>query len=147
MRINDVLISKGRRVVTLRPEKRVDQIPTLFDEQSIASVVVADVNGRPLGIVTDRSFIRAMARQGTDALHLTVADVMETPAPTCSPDDRVADALRHMTEHRVRHLIVLEAGRMVGIVSIGDLVKICLQDAELESKVLRDIALRQMAVK
>ena len=145
MRISDVLAAKGRRVVTIRPEKRLDQIPTLFDDQSIASVVEADVHGRPLGIVTDRLFIRAMARHGMRAMELTVADAMETPAPSCSPADSVSEALRLMTEQRVRHLIVIEHGHMAGIVSIGDLVKNRLHDAELESKVLRDMALRQMA--
>ena len=70
---------------------------------------------------------------------------MLTPAPSCRPDDTVADVLRLMTDNRVRHVLVLRDGAMAGIVSIGDLVKIRLDDAELENRVLREMALARLA--
>jgi CBS domain-containing protein len=71
---------------------------------------------------------------------------MESPPPTCLPDDTVNQILRVMTERRVRHVVVMHDRKMAGIVSIGDLVKFRLKDAELENQVLRDLALRRMAV-
>jgi CBS domain-containing protein len=144
MKIKEVLATKGQRIVTVPPNSRVDHIPRLFDERHIASAVVVDAGGKPLGIVTDRLLIRALARRGAEALHLSVADIMESPAPHCTPQQSVQEALRYMTEHRVRHLLVLDQGRMAGLVSIGDLVKHRLLDAELESKVLRELALGQL---
>jgi CBS domain-containing protein len=141
-----VLDGKGTRVVSVRPGKRVADLPGMFDEHNISSVPVIDATGRLLGIVTDRLFMKALARHGTAMLELTAADIMQAPAPACAADAKVAHAMRLMTEQRVRHLVVMRDGAMAGIVSIGDLVKWRLQDAELESRVLRDIALGRLAV-
>jgi len=146
MKIHDVLADKGRQVVTVWPEKQLGDIPRLFDERNIASVVVVDHAGNPLGIVTDRDVLRAMARIGITALERPVSEAMESPPPTCLPDDTVNQILRAMTEKRVRHVVVMHDRKMAGIVSIGDLVKFRLKDAELENQVLRDLALRRMAV-
>jgi CBS domain-containing protein len=146
MKIRDVLSDKGRHVVTVWPDKQLDHIPRLFDERNIASVVVVDHAGRPQGIVTDREVLRALARHGIAALERPVSDVMQSPVPSCSPDDTVNAVLRIMTETRVRHVLVLENRAMAGIVSIGDLVKFRLKDAELENRVLRDLALTRLAV-
>ena len=146
MRIRDVLANKGRQVVTVWPEKQLSHIPRLFAERNIASVVVVDHAESPLGIVTDRDVLRALARLGTSALERPVSEAMESPPPTCLPDDTVNQILRTMTERRVRHVVVMNDGNMSGIVSIGDLVKFRLKDAELENRVLRDLALKQLAV-
>ena len=145
MKIKDVLAGKGRRVVSVHPTRRAADLPRLFDDNAISSVAVADATGRLLGIVTDRIFIQALARRGPQMLGLTAVDIMQTPAATCTSEDSLGSALRTMTEDRVRHLIVVDGDRMVGIVSIGDLVKFRMQDAELESRVLRDMALGHLA--
>jgi CBS domain-containing protein len=145
MKISDVIGDKGRHVVTVWPEKRLEQIPKLFDDRSIASVVVVDHADRPLGIVTDRDILRAVARRGLAAFELTVADVMQSPPASCSPNDTVNAVLGFMTEERVRHVLVFEGRKMVGIVSIGDLVKFRLKDTDLENRVLREIALNKLA--
>jgi CBS domain-containing protein len=144
MKISDVLADKGSHVVTVWPEARVDHVTQLFDERAIASVVVVDHAGHPLGIFTDRQLVRAVARHGPTALELSVSQAMLAPPPSCSPGDTVSDVLRLMTDNRVRHVLVLRDGAMAGIVSIGDLVKIRLDDAELENKVLREMALARM---
>jgi CBS domain-containing protein len=144
MKIKDVLASKASGVVTIRPNKRVDKLPKLFDDRNIASAVVVDASNRTLGIVTDRLFMKALARQGVAMLQLAVADIMESPAPSCSPEHTVQDAMRLMTDLRVRHLVVRDDDEMLGIVSIGDLVKFRLEEAEMESKVLRELALARM---
>jgi CBS domain-containing protein len=144
MRISDVLAVKGGQVVTVWPDSRLDHVTQLFDQRAIASVVVVDHSGRTLGIFTDRELVRAVAKYGAEAIELPVGRVMLTPAPSCSPEDTVADVLRLMTDNRVRHVLVLRDGAMAGIVSIGDLVKIRLNDAELENRVLREMALARL---
>jgi CBS domain-containing protein len=148
VRISDVLAEKGSHVFTVWPSIRLDHATQLFDEHAIASVVVVDHGGRPVGIFTDRELVRALARYGAAALERPVGQVMLTPAPSCGPDDTVAHVLRLMTDKRVRHVLVLRDGAhngpMAGIVSIGDLVKIRLDDAELENRVLREMALARL---
>lgn len=145
MQIRDVLDAKGSRVVSIRPSRTLDQIPQLFEDRGVASAVVVDLAGQPIGLMTDRLFIRAIARHGIAALQMTVAQAMLSPAPTCDVDHGVPSALRRMTEDRVRHLVVLKDGQMIGLVSIGDLVKHRLLDAEMESRVLRELALGHLS--
>jgi CBS domain-containing protein len=159
MKISDVLAAKGNRVVSVRDDAQMEAILALFDEHNISSAVVLDRGGRLLGIVTDRLIIKALARPGavlkerktgevepSAALkQLRASHFMQTPAPTCSPDTSVAESMRKMTDEYVRHLVVLDGERLAGIVSIGDLVKARLGDYEMESRVLREIALGHMS--
>lgn len=145
MRISDVLADKGSHVVTVWPDSRLDHVTQIFDQRAIASVVVVDHGGRTLGIFTDRELVRAVAKYGAAAIELPVGRVMLTPAPSCSPEHTVSDVLRLMTDNRVRHVLVVREGATVGIVSIGDLVKIRLDDAEMENRVLREMVLARLA--
>jgi CBS domain-containing protein len=138
MRISEILDIKGHRVETTWPSRSVGDIPRLFVNRNIASVVVIDAGGRPVGIVTDRLLIRALAEHGMDTINFTAKDIMESPPPSCAPTESVAHVLDVMTEKRVRHMLVMDNARMQGIVSIGDLVKHRLRDAEMETRVLRD---------
>ena len=139
MKISDVLASKGDRIETMGPTRTISDIVTVFDEKGISSVVIVSPPGEPLGIVTDRVIIHALASHRTDVLDVTAAEVMQPPMPTCKPDDDITHAMQMMTIHKVRHLIVRNEGKMAGIVSIGDLVEYRIRDAELERAVLRDI--------
>jgi CBS domain-containing protein len=142
MIINDVLDLKGHRVETVLPWRPLDDIPRLFVDRNIASVVVVEAAGKPIGIVTDRLLISALAKRGTETMDLTAKDVMQAPPPSCAPTDSVAHVLDVMTEKRVRHMLVMADAKMVGIVSIGDLVKYRLRDADMETRILRDAAIR-----
>jgi CBS domain-containing protein len=145
MKIADVLADKGTHVATVWPDKPLGQVPQLFDARNISSLAVVDHAGRPVGLVTDRELVRALARHGVAALDMPVAHAMLSPAPSCSPDGTVGDVMRQMTENRVRHVLVMRGDTMAGIVSIGDLVKVRLDDAELENRVLREMALGRLA--
>ena len=145
MKVREVLAGKKGRVVSVRPDKPVTQLPNLFDEHNISSVLVIDARGRLHGIVTDRLFLTAMAQRGARFSELTAVDIMQSPVPSCAPGDSVTEAMRRMTQERVRHLVVLDEGRLAGIVSIGDLVKARLTDFEMESRVLREMALVHMS--
>lgn len=149
MKIRDVIASKGARVITVWPNKRLDEILRLLAERNIASVVIVDHHDHPLGLLTDRIIMRELARSGAAGFHKTarqvLADLVTDPLPACSLDDTVATVMRRMTEKRFRHVLVMEDQHIAGIVSIGDLVKVRLDDAEVESRVLRDIALGHIA--
>jgi CBS domain-containing protein len=145
MRIEHVLEQKGSRVETLWNTKSLRDAVAVLDARNIASIVITDPHGVPLGIVTDRDIIRALARRGAIAMEDRITQAMATPLPVCALQDTVSDVLRAMTNNRYRHAVVLHGGQLAGVVSIGDLVKVRLDDAELEGRVLRERALGQMA--
>lgn len=145
MKISHVLEGKGTAVATLWTSRSLRDAIAMFEDKSIASVVITDPRGRPLGILTDRDVIRMLAKRGAAALDEVVTLAMRTPPPVCGAGDTVSSVLRSMTEKRYRHAIVMYGERMIGLVSIGDLVKVRLDDAEIEGRVLRERALGQMA--
>jgi CBS domain-containing protein len=145
MDISDVLAIKGHRVETIWPTQPVRQIPKTFVDRNLTSVVVVSAQGRPIGIITDRHLLTAMAHSDGDLARLTAREVMTSPAPVCSPSDGVVDMLNRMTDERIRHIVVMDGDRMVGLVSIGDLVKHRLRDTDLEMRILRDMAFAHMA--
>jgi CBS domain-containing protein len=98
--------------------------------------VVAGTAGSVDGIISERDVVRVLAIHGEGALERRVADEMSTPVTTCAPDDEVTSLMSRMTERRVRHLPVVEAGRLVGIVSIGDVVKSRVDQLERDRKEL-----------
>lgn len=117
MKVRDILAAKGSRVVTVWPSKPFERVLNLFDERGIASAVVVNADGRPLGIVTDRGALRQIARRGAEALSLEASHVVESPVPNCTPETRVSEAMFAMSERRLRHLVVMDGDRMAGIVS------------------------------
>jgi len=145
MRIRDILDEKGRRVETIWPEHSLADVLARYNERNISSVVVTDHQGRPIGIVTDREVIRALAHRGLSGLQIAVTEVMQSPAPACRSEDTVTAIMHRMTFDRIRHIIVLDEGRLAGIVSIGDILKSRLRDADMESRVLRERLLSRMA--
>lgn len=145
MRIAHVIDRKGARVASIWTNRLLKDAVALLDEENIASLVVTEPNGRPVGLLTERDIVRTLARRGAEALGEPVHLSMRTPPPMCSLDDTVSSVMRAMTDRRFRHAVVMHDGRMAGVVSIGDLVKVRLEDAEIEGRVLRERALGQMA--
>ncbi|ATL71937.1 CBS domain-containing protein [Nocardia terpenica] len=132
MRISEVLRKKGADVVTIAPDASVRDLLEVLAEHNVGAVVVS-ADGLALdGIVSERDIVRRLHRFGAELLDRPVADIMTTIVHTCSPDDRVESLRATMTEHRVRHLPVLLNGRMVGIVSIGDVVKNAISELQTE---------------
>jgi signal-transduction protein with cAMP-binding, CBS, and nucleotidyltransferase domain len=89
-------------------------------------------------MISERDLVRALIEHGTHLLALPVSKMMTTPVPTCTPHDRVTAVMARMTRHRVRHLPVVDGGKLAGIVSIGDAVKYRLDQLELEANILRE---------
>jgi signal-transduction protein with cAMP-binding, CBS, and nucleotidyltransferase domain len=138
MKVDDILKAKGRDVSTTLPHSAVARVTERLRLERIGALVVSRDGVHVDGIITERDIIGAIARHGADALNKPTSEVMTRWARSCAPDDRVRDVMVEMTNTRVRHLPVVEDGKLCGIVSIGDVVKSCLDDADLEVRVLRD---------
>ena len=137
MQLRDVLAAKGRRVVTVSARSSVaDAIRTMHAEQ-VGSVVVPDAEACPVGIFTERDVLRMYAEGDRDFDKLTVEARMTCSVVLGNPSMPVDEALGLMTERRFRHLPVMEDGKLVGLVSIGDLLKIKLNETAEEAQALR----------
>jgi CBS domain-containing protein len=140
MSISDVLHGKSRQVVKVRETDSVESAVRKLADHRIGAVVVEDQWMHNAGIFSERDFVNAVADRGAQALTMKVSELMTSPIVSCRPTDRVEDALAAMTNARIRHLPVIEGGKLTGIVSIGDLVKHRLDEKALEANVLLDIA-------
>jgi CBS domain-containing protein len=140
MKVRDILAHKGSAVVTVRPDTTVATAIHRLMLERIGALVVSDDGVRVLGIVSERDIVRVVAERGADALapDLTVEAMMTRNVLTCGLEDSIKDLMTTMTQRRIRHLPVVENGRLVGIVSIGDVVKNRLEEVELEANVLRE---------
>ena len=123
MRITDVLERKGSTVATVRPDETVEDLLRLLAEHNIGAVVVEADDGGLAGIVSERDVVRRLAERGPAVLRAPVSEIMTTDVVTCEPGDAVEDLTVTMTERRIRHVPVLSEGELLGIVSIGDVVK------------------------
>ncbi len=135
MRIADVLRSKGASVATITPETSVAGLLTELGVRNIGAMVVVSPDGL-VGIVSERDVVRAMQRQGAELLTRPVSEIMSTLVATCSPNDSVDSLSALMTTNRVRHVPVMDNGRLAGIVSIGDVVKTRMEELEAQQEQL-----------
>jgi CBS domain-containing protein len=135
MTIAAILKHKGHEVVSVRPAATVAELTRLLTARRIGAVVVLDAAEQLLGIVSERDIIHALAAKGADALDMTAAQLMTRAPRVASPRMTIGEAMALMTAGRFRHLPVVENGALLGIVSIGDVVKarIMQQESEVDS--------------
>ena len=136
MRIADVLRSKGAAVATITPETSVAGLLTELCVHNIGAMVVVSPDG-VVGIVSERDVVRKLHELGVELLSRSVLDIMTTVVATCTPNDTVDSLSALMTTNRVRHIPVIEDGRLAGIVSIGDVVKNRMEELEAEQAQLQ----------
>lgn len=136
MRIADVLRNKGAAVATITPETSVSGLLTELSVHNIGAMVVVSPDG-VIGIVSERDIVRALQQRGADLLRLPVSEIMTTFVATCTPTDTVDSLSALMTTKRVRHIPVIEDGRLTGIVSIGDVVKTRMEELEAQQEQLQ----------
>jgi CBS domain-containing protein len=141
MKIADILTAKGGTVHSVRPWSTVAQVVDRLGELHIGALLVLDERGAMKGIVSERDIVRALGRHGSELLTMPVTAVLTSEVRTCSPQETVAVAMARMTAGRFRHLPVLDGAALVGMVSIGDLVKHRVREMELETGVLRDVVI------
>lgn len=137
MTIAALLQTKGHEVIQLSPDVSLQQAVAILVERRIGCVPVVE-SGKVIGIMSERDVVRALNGGGAAVLSETVQSVMTSPAVTISPDMPVISALSLMTQRRIRHLPVIDEGRMTGFVSIGDLVKYRIDKIEAEAAAMRD---------
>ena len=132
MRVRDVLTAKGSSVVfTISPQATVEELLDQLAENNIGALVVSPDGRSMTGIVSERDIVRKL--RGVESPRLaTVGQIMTTDVQVCSPDDSFGSLMTSMTEHRVRHIPVLENGEIVGVLSIGDAVKFRMDQLEFE---------------
>ncbi len=123
MTVAAILHAKGNSVASVTPELRIADVTHALAERRIGAVLVRDAAGQLLGIVSERDIVRRLALAGAATMDMTAAQLMTSLLHTVGPATTVAAAMALMTQSRVRHLPVLEQGRLVGLVSIGDVVK------------------------
>jgi CBS domain-containing protein len=136
MRIADVLRGKGGAVVTINPDATVAELVAGLADHNIGAMVVAGPDGVQ-GIVSERDVVRQLHTHGASVLSRPVENIMTSVVSTCSKEDTVDSLTLLMTENRVRHVPVLEDGKLIGIVSIGDVVKTRMQEMESEHEQLQ----------
>ena len=138
MTVKAILSRKGRDVVTIAPTANLSEAVKLLGEKRIGAVVVTGADDRVAGILSERDIVRALGERGAGALGDNVAAVMTRKVTTCAEADTISVIMERMTTGKFRHLPVVEQGRLVGVISIGDVVKSRVEEIEGESNALRE---------
>lgn len=138
MHVAAVLKNKGSTIITTRPEEPVGSVAQLLHVNRIGAVLAVDAKGEIAGIISERDIVRGLATHGAAVLDMPASTLMTRKVVHCTPADTVASVMGLMTSGRFRHLPVLEQGRLVGVISIGDVVKHRLEEYTQEVESLRD---------
>lgn len=137
MNVAAILKVKGSELFTAAPETALMEITRQLAERRVGCIVVMDDNGKVVGIVSERDIVRALAESGPQVLNDPVETIMTKAVVTCREADTLDRLMAEMTSHRFRHMPVTERGRLIGIVSIGDVVKMRIAEAEMEAAAMR----------
>jgi len=139
MLVSEILRKKSGSAITMKPHDGVKTAIRMFKEKKIGAILVCGPTGDLVGIVTERDILHGVATHGAATLNKKVEEIM-SQAHTCKMDDNVRSVMRQMTNKRVRHVPVVDGGELKGMVSIGDIVKNQLDEAQLEIDTMRDFA-------
>lgn len=137
MQIKHILRDKGREVVTISVDATMSEAARMLAHKRIGALIVRGNDGGIAGIISERDLVHALADGSVAALAQSVASHMSRDVVTCSEADSVDELMEVMTHRRFRHVPVLEAGKLIGIVSIGDVVKSCIAETAREAATLR----------
>jgi CBS domain-containing protein len=138
MTVQAILSQKGRDVVTIAPTAQLSEAVKILAARRIGAVIVTGADTRVAGILSERDIVRSLGERGPAALDENVAAVMTRKVTTCSEADTISVIMERMTEGKFRHMPVVDQGRLVGVISIGDVVKFRVEEIERESNALRE---------
>jgi CBS domain-containing protein len=138
MLVKNILAEKGGEVVTMRPQDTLGAAVGLLAQRRIGAVVVTNDEGGIAGILSERDIVRILASHGPDALHGPLTSAMTSKVKVCHENNSINDVMEIMTAGRFRHLPVERDGRLVGIISIGDVVKKRIEQVEHEAEEIRN---------
>ena len=137
MTISRILANKGREIITAQPHSTMGEVAKILGEKGIGSVIVTGANGELLGILSERDIVRAIATHGGESMFHQVSRYMTTKVSTTTLESSVTAVMEQMTSGRFRHVPVMRAGKLEGVISIGDVVKFRLAEIEHESEAMR----------
>ena len=141
MKVEGILKSKGAdsaRIVTVGPETTIASLVHMMKLEGIGALVVSEDQNTLAGLISERDVVMGLVDNGAKVLAMRVSELMQRSVASCAPGDDIKDVMKKMTLSRVRHLPVIEDDALRGVVSIGDVVKSRLEEAEMEMNVLRD---------
>lgn len=141
MRVANILEVKGSRVLTIDPDELIHKAAVMLRNAGVGALVVSRDGQKLNGILSERDIMRGFAEQAADLMALHVSDLMTSPVITCAATDSLSHVAQVMTTRRIRHLPVCDGDRLLGMVSIGDVLKHRVDEVQLEANVLRDVAL------
>jgi CBS domain-containing protein len=141
MTVSIILAGKGRDVVSIEPNATLASAVALLAEKRIGAALILGAAGRVVGILSERDIVRALAERGAAALDQPVSQTMTRKVSTCTQNETISSIMERMTEGKFRHMPVVEQGQLVGIVSIGDVVKHRLQEMERDTAAMHDYIL------
>jgi CBS domain-containing protein len=137
MFLEQILKEKGAQIYSVAESATLKECAELLETRRVGAMVILNEGGSLIGVVSERDIVRNIARSGAAALQCTVGEVMTRKVETARPRDTIESAMERMTDRRIRHLPVVEGGRMIGLVSIGDLVKWRIAEATAEVNAIR----------
>jgi len=137
MTVASILKHKGNAVYTVEAGRMLSETAEVLADRQIGAVVVVDAGGAVRGVISERDIVKAVSALGAEALTRPVRDFMTTKVTFCRQGDTVEKLMSLMTERRIRHIPVVEDNRLLGIISIGDVVKRRIADTELEAQAMR----------
>lgn len=138
MNVSQILKTKGQRVITATTETTIRGILDVLAQERIGAIVVADDGGHVDGIISERDIVRGLAEQSAEILDMPVTTLMTKRVITCGLDDKIDELMQQMTDNRIRHIPVIDNHALVGVISIGDVVKFRVEQLENETTMLRD---------
>jgi CBS domain-containing protein len=141
MRVADILKAKGSTVLTVRPNETIQAVAKRLKQENVGAMIVSNDGVSLEGVISERDVALSIALFNAEFHALPASALMQSTFATCSPDSSVVDIAKLMTEKRLRHLPVKQNGRLVGVISIGDVLKHRLAEVQLEARVLQDIAI------
>jgi CBS domain-containing protein len=137
MFVSDILSQKGGLVFSVTPDTTAAEVAKQLSVKRIGSVLVLNDLSTVVGIVSERDLVRALAIHGAKAMELEIRQIMTREVVSCHPDDSIDEVMQTMTNGRFRHLPVIHHGELVGLISIGDVVKARLEETQHETEALK----------
>ena len=137
MTVAHILQSKGSDVISVSPKAAIMEVADVLAKNKIGAVLVMETGGKVAGIISERDVVRALAQKGDKLAGAKVSDFMTRELITCQPDATIDQIMSLMTDGRVRHLPVLENGKLCGMISIGDIVKRRIAEVEFEAEEMK----------
>ena len=138
MTVKAILDQKGRDIFVMGPDATLAEVAAELTARRVGAVMIMEGNDHLAGILSERDLVRAIASRGAAALSAAASSVMTQTVQTCTIDDLIEDVMERMTASRFRHMPVVDEGRVIGIISIGDVVKLRIEEAVRERDDMRN---------